>query len=198
MKRIFGKEPHKGVNPDEVVADRRGHTGRRAGRRRARRSAPRRDAALAGHRNPRRRHDQAHRAEHDDPDEEEPDILDGGGQPARRVDTRAPGRARDGVAEQDAGQVRPGGHTAGAPRGAADRGGVRHRRQRHRARVGEGPGDRQGAENTDRVVQRAQRRRNQEDGEGRRDRTPRRTRRSGRRWRRRTKRTRSFTPSRSS
>ena len=34
---------------------------------------------------------------------------------------------------------------------------LRHRRQRHRARVGEGPGHRQGAEDTHRVLQRPQR-----------------------------------------
>ena len=37
-------------------------------------------------------------------------------------------------------------HSAGAARHAADRGHLRHRRQRHPARVGEGQGDRQGAE----------------------------------------------------
>ena len=40
--------------------------------------------------------------------------------------------------------VRPDGHSAGAARRAADRGHVRHRRQRHRQRVGQGQGDRQG------------------------------------------------------
>ena len=42
-------------------------------------------------------------------------------------------------------QVPADGHPAGAARRAADRGHVRHRRQRHRARVGQGPGDQQGA-----------------------------------------------------
>ena len=37
--------------------------------------------------------------------------------------------------QQDAGQVPPGRHPAGAARRAADRGDLRHRRQRHRARV---------------------------------------------------------------
>ena len=33
VKTMFGKEPHKGVNPDEVVAARHDDSGRRAGRR---------------------------------------------------------------------------------------------------------------------------------------------------------------------
>ncbi len=43
------------------------------------------------------------------------------------------------------GQVPAGRPAAGAARRAADRGHLRHRRQRHRARVGQGPGHRQGA-----------------------------------------------------
>ena len=41
--------------------------------------------------------------------------------------------------------LRAGRHPAGAARRAADRGHLRHRRQRHRARVGQGPGHRQGS-----------------------------------------------------
>ncbi len=64
VKKIFnGKEPHKGVNPDEVVAIGRGDSGRRVGRRRERRSPARRDSALAGYRNPGRHHDEARRTE---------------------------------------------------------------------------------------------------------------------------------------
>ena len=44
VKQFFGKEPHKGVNPDEVVADRRRHSGGRAAGRRQGRAAARRDA----------------------------------------------------------------------------------------------------------------------------------------------------------
>ncbi len=43
------------------------------------------------------------------------------------------------------GPVRPGRHSAGAARRAADRGDVRHRRQRHRLGAGARQGDRQGA-----------------------------------------------------
>ncbi len=48
VKELFGKEGHKGVNPDEVVADRRGDSGRRARRRSERPAAARRDSADAG------------------------------------------------------------------------------------------------------------------------------------------------------
>ena len=95
VKAMFGgKEPHKGVNPDEVVGDRRRDPGRRAGRRRQGRPAPRRDAAVARHRDARRRHDQAHRAQHDHPDVEVAGLLDGLGQPEPGRDPRPPGRAR--------------------------------------------------------------------------------------------------------
>ena len=58
---------------------------------------------------------------------------------------RLPGRARDGGGQQAARPVRPGRHSAGAARHAAGRGDLRHRRQRHRQRLGQGQGDRQGA-----------------------------------------------------
>ena len=60
VKELFGKEPHKGVNPDEVVADRRGDSGGRARRRSEGPAAARRDAAVARHRDARRRDDDAH------------------------------------------------------------------------------------------------------------------------------------------
>ena len=47
--------------------------------------------------------------------------------------------------QQAAGPVRPGRHPAGAARHAADRGHLRHRRQRHRQRRRQGQGDQQGA-----------------------------------------------------
>ena len=55
VKKLFGKEPHKGVNPDEVVAIGAGHPGRRAEGRGQGRPAARRDAAVARHRDARRR-----------------------------------------------------------------------------------------------------------------------------------------------
>ena len=52
--------------------------GRRAGGRGQGRAAAGRDAAVAGHRDPRRRHDQADREEHDHPDQGRADLLDRG------------------------------------------------------------------------------------------------------------------------
>ena len=65
-KEIFGKEPHKGVNPDEVVAVGAAIQGWRARRRAQGRAAARRDAAHARHRDRRRRAHAARREEHDD------------------------------------------------------------------------------------------------------------------------------------
>ena len=77
------------------------------------------------------------------------DLLDGRGQPAVGGDPRAAGRARDGDLQQVAGQVPADRHPAGAARHPADRGRLRHRRQRHPQRVREGPRHRQGAEDRD-------------------------------------------------
>ncbi len=52
------------------------------------------------------------------------------------------GRAQAGDAEQVARPLRSGGHSAGAARHAAGRGQLRHRRERHSERVGEGQSDR--------------------------------------------------------
>ncbi len=60
------------------------------------------------------------------------------------------------------------GPAAGAARRAADRGGVRHRRQRHRQRHGEGRGDGQGAEDHHQRLVRPEQGRRRSDGEGRR------------------------------
>ena len=76
---------------------RRGGAGRRAGRRSEGRPAARRDAAVARYRNAGRRVHEADRAQHDDSDAEERDLLDGGGQPDLGRDqgaTRASARWR--------------------------------------------------------------------------------------------------------
>ena len=65
---------------------------------------------------------------------------------------RAAGRAQAGRAEQVAGQVRPGRHSAGSARRAADRGDLRYRCQRHPARLGEGQGHRQAAVHRDQGI----------------------------------------------
>ena len=66
------------------------------------------------------------------------------------------------------GPVRSGRHPAGAARHAAGRGDVRHRRQRHRQRLGQGQGDRQGAADPHPGVGRSVRDRHRQDGQGRR------------------------------
>ena len=60
-----GREPRRGGG------GRRGHPGRHPGRRRQGRAAARRHAAVAGRRDPGRRDDQAHRAQHHDPHQED-------------------------------------------------------------------------------------------------------------------------------
>ena len=76
VKQFFGKEPHKGVNPDEVVAIGAAIQGARPGRRGQGRPPSRRDPAVAGHRDPGRRVHPDHRPQHHDPDQEEPGVLD--------------------------------------------------------------------------------------------------------------------------
>ena len=168
VKQLFGKEPHKGVNPGRGGRDRRRDPGRRAAGRRQGRAAARRDAAVARHRDAGRRVHAADRPQHHDPDQEEPGVLDRRGQSERGDHPRVPGRARDGGRQQDARPVRSHGHPAGAARRAADRGHVRHRRQRHRQRPGQGQGHRQGAADPHPGVGRPVRSRHREDGQGRR------------------------------
>ena len=64
--------------------------------------------------------------------------------PAGR-DPRPAGRARDGRGQQDPGPLQPGRHRSRTPRRSSDRSHLRHRRQRHRERLRQGPGHRQGA-----------------------------------------------------
>ena len=79
---------------------------------------------------------------------------------------RLPGRARDGGRQQAARPVRSRRHPAGAARHAADRGHLRHRRQRHRARLGQGQGDSQGAVDPHPGLRRPLRRRHQAHDRG--------------------------------
>ena len=109
------------------------------------RPAARRHPAVPRHRDQGRHHDQAHRAQHHDPDQALGDLHHGRRQPAVRADPGLPGRARDGGVQQEARHVRADRPAAGAARRAADRGHLRHRRQRHRARLRQGPRHRQGA-----------------------------------------------------
>ena len=146
VKEFFGKEPHKGVNPDEVVAV----------------GAAIQGGVLAGEvkdvllldvtplslgietlggvmttlitRNttiPTRKSEIFSTAT-DNQTSVEVHVLQG--------------ERPDGARQPHARPVPPGRPAAGAARRAADRGHLRHRRQRHRQRDGEGQGDRQGAE----------------------------------------------------
>ncbi len=88
----------RGVNPDEVVAVGAAiQAGRAAGRGEGR-AAARRDPAVARHRDAGWRVHPPDRAQHHDPDQEEPGLLDGRRQPDRGDHPRVPGRARDGRA----------------------------------------------------------------------------------------------------
>jgi len=151
VKSIFGKEPHKGVNPDEVVAV----------------GAAIQGGVLAG----------------DVKDVllldvtpltlgietlAEADLQHRRRQPDGRHRAGIPGRTQDGAGQPAAGRVQPGGHPPGAARRPADRSQVRHRRQRHPQRLGQGPGHRQGADRADRAVQRAVGRRDRQDAKRRR------------------------------
>ena len=73
------------------------------------------------------------------------DLHDGRRQPAVRADPGLPGRARDGGLQQEARHVRADRSAPGAARRPADRGRLRHRRQRHRPRPRQGPRHGQGA-----------------------------------------------------
>ena len=116
VQSFFGKEPHKGHQPGRGRRPRRGHPGRRPRRRGQGHPAPRRHAADALHRDAGRRGHPAHRAQHDDPDAQEPDLHHGLGQPAAGGDQRPAGRAADGDRQQEPRQVHPGWHPAGAAR----------------------------------------------------------------------------------
>ena len=88
-------------------------------------------------------------------------------QPSRR-DPRPAGRARDGDLQQVARQVPADRHPAGAARHPADRGRLRHQRRRHREGVGQGPRHGQGAADRDQVRLRPVGRRDQAHGHRRR------------------------------
>ena len=134
-----GRQPRRGRRR------RRGDPGRRAHRRGGQRPAPRRDAAVARRRDPGRRRDQDHRAQHHDSDVEQPGLLDHGGRPDRGADPRGAGRARARQGQHDPGALRAGGDPGGAARRAPDRGQLRHRRRRRGQRLGAGPRHRQEA-----------------------------------------------------
>ena len=109
-----GREPGRG--------GRRGrrHPGGRHARRGEGRPPARRDAAVARHRDEGRCLHAAHRAQHDHPQPQVGDVLDGRGQPAVGRDPRAPGRVGDGDVQQDAREV-PARRASRRPRAACRR-----------------------------------------------------------------------------
>ncbi len=118
VQQFTGKEPNKGVNPDEVVAVGAAIQAGRAQGRREGRPAARRHASLARHRDQGRRDDQAHRAQHHHPDPAHRGVHHGRGHAAVGRDPRAAGRAGDVAVQQDAGQVparRPASRARGVP-----------------------------------------------------------------------------------
>ena len=86
-----GKEPHKGVNPDEVVAIGAVDPGGRAEGRREGHPAPRRHPAVAGRRDQGRHLHEADRAQHHDPDPQVRDLHHGRRQPDHGGDQRPAG-----------------------------------------------------------------------------------------------------------
>ena len=102
--------------PGRSGCGRRSGAGRRAGRRSERRAAARRDAVVARHRDAGRRVHEADRAQYDDSDPQERDVLDRGRQPDLGRNQGLPGRAFDGARQPDAGRVPTGWHPAGSAR----------------------------------------------------------------------------------
>ena len=176
----------QGRQPGRSGRDRRGHSGRRAGRRGERPAAARRDSADPVDRDDGRRGDADDPAQHHHPDQEDGDLLDRGRQPDVGRGARAAGRASDGARQPHARQVPPDRTASGSAWRAADRGDVRHRCQRHPEREREGHGHRQGPEDHHHVVFRPEQGRSRAHGEGSRRALRPKTRPSARKWKRAT------------
>ena len=194
VKEFFGKEPHKGVNPDEVVAV----------------GAAIQAGVLSGDVKDMLLLDVTPlslgietlggvmtaliQRNTTIPTRKSEIFSTAADSQTRGGDPRAPGRAADGAATTArSGKFHLDGHPARAARRAADRGDVRHRRERHRQRLGEGPRHRQAPGDHDHRDLRPRQGRGRADGAATRSRTPRRTSASARRSRRGTARTPSST-----
>ena len=139
----------QGRQPGRGRRRRRRDPGPGAGRRPQGRAAARRHPAVAGHRDARRRDDQDDPEEHDHPDQVRADLLDRRRQPAGGDDQGLQGEREMAAGNKSLGEFNLEGIAAGAARHAADRGHLRHRRQRHPARRRQGQGDRQGEQDHD-------------------------------------------------
>ena len=131
VKEIFGKEPHQGVNPDEVVAVGAAIQGSVLAGDRKRRVVAGRDSTDSRYRNRRWSHDRAHRTQHDDSGRKEEHVFDGRRQPNCGDGQRFPRRTQDGSAQPLAGPIQLGRHSTRTARRAANRSQVRHRPKRY-------------------------------------------------------------------
>ena len=168
VKQFFGKEPHKGVNPDEVVAAGAALQGAALGDEKVEvllldvtplslgvetgggvftMLIPRNTTI---------------------PAEKSRDLHDEHRQPDLRPGARAPGRAQDGGGQPQPDALRAHRDPARAARPAEDPGLLPHRRRRHRERRGEGPRHRQGADDQGQADERPVAGRGRQAGEGRR------------------------------
>ena len=144
-RRSSGQGAAQGRQPGRGRRHRRRDPGRRAGRRGQGRPPPRRDAAVARHRDAGRGHDQAHRAEHDHPDVEVADLHAPPSDDQSQVEIHVLQGERDWRADNKTlGRFSLDGIPP-APRGVPQsRGDVRHRCQRHPDVKAKDTGNRQG------------------------------------------------------